>query len=129
MNIDNPQLPEEVFGVPVIVQLKGAIVGAVVRARSVVAYATEKGPQWIPEPAGDADGPSVTQLITGAVLRPAGQLFVAMDWQAMPEDPRQPTPSGPRRLPATVSTLVPIDCIAFVTRVVEVREPSLIIGG
>lgn len=116
----------EFFGVPVVVQLKGAIVGTIVRARSAVTYAKEKEPQWIPEPAGDDAGPSMAQVITGAVLEPGDGQFVVMRWQAMPNDPQKTQASGPRRLPATISTLVPMDCIGFVTRVVDVREPGLI---
>lgn len=119
----------EFLNVPVLVQLKGPIVGVIVLQKQALGYASDQTAQWIPEPLGDDAGPTATQMISLAVLREAeNSRWLIMDWQAMPEDKlAPPVPSNTNRRFATISTLVPVDCIAFVTRVVTVREPSLII--
>lgn len=113
------------LGVTVLVQLKGPIVGVVVRHKQALDYANEKSAQWVPEGLQSADGsPAATQLVMFAVLRESHHpSFLVMDWQSLPDDPNAPSVG---RKPATLSSLIPVDAIGFVTRVVSVREPSLI---
>lgn len=114
------------LGIPVLVQLKGPMVGVVVRRTQGVGYADDKAAQWIPEPLGDDAGPTATQMIMFAVLRDAhDQRFLIMDWQAFP--PNSAAPLNPPLRNATISTIVPMDSIAYVTRIVDVIEPSRII--
>ncbi len=120
------------LGVPVLVQLKNfPIVGVAVRFREKLTYSDEREiAQWIPEPVMDKTPqgvvPSGTQLIQYAVLSEVdgSESHLEMTWFSRPPDPRDPNDLHKK---SVVATLIHMDDIMCVTRVVSVDEASPIL--
>lgn len=120
----NSLLLKKYLGVPVVIQLKQPLVGIFVRAKEQAPHFTDKiSPQWIPQPATNDKGPEATQILQMAVISEIDDAMgcCEIQWNSVLQEPR-----------AIIATLMDLENISAVTRVVSVTEPpepSLIIPG
>lgn len=121
----NSSLLQKYLGEPVVVQLKLPLVGIVVKTQeSAPHFKTPSVPAWVPMAAAGPQGaPEATQLLQGAVISEIDEAMgtCEIQWLAISPSPR-----------SVVATLMDLDNIAAVTRVVSVApppEPSRIITG
>lgn len=115
---------QQYIGIPVLVQLKLPIVGSVVRYQQKLDYAEKPDvASWIPEPMMDESGPQATQMIQFAVLLEVegSDTMLEMRWMAPKTDVNQQL--------GVIATLIDMDSIAAVTRVLKIHEASLILKG
>ena len=113
----NSELLKKYLGVPLVIQLKQPLVGVFVKVQ-------EKGPhfadkttaQWIPQPAASAGGaPEATQILQMAVISEIDEAMgcCEVQWMSIAQSPR-----------GIIATLMDLDNISAVTRVVSVTEPE-----
>ncbi len=108
---------------PVLIQLKIPLLGIIIQERQDLPQLSQGEKQWIPSPAMQAPSsataepiPMTTETIQYAVIRSQELGWLEIEWITV-------SPNGV----AIVSTLMHVEDIAFVTRVVSVPEKSLII--
>ncbi len=115
----DPTSVKEFHGIPVLVQLRFPLVGAVVpeKFRGKLPYAADpKQSHWMPMPNMEEGGSVATQLLAMAVLYPvAGNATSVLEvrWASEPM-------KGCR--PVTLSTLLDARDIIAITRVMDVPE-------
>ncbi len=122
---------KDFFGIPVLVQLKEPLVLTRVLGKSVIPYSDKpEESQWIPEesmsgPPGTNSPPNATQLVRFAVLHPTtADAIIEMIWMC---------PGSQAGDAVQVATLVDLENIAYVSRVMEVHrgappEPKIILA-
>lgn len=115
----NSTLLKKYLGVPLVIQLKNPLVGVFVRVKEKALHFSEPGtPQWIPQPAASDKGTEVTQVLQMAVISEIDEAMgcCEVQWMSVAENPR-----------SVIATLMDLDNISAVTRVVSVAEPSSIL--
>ncbi len=115
----NSSLLKKYLGVPLVIQLKNPLVGVFVRVKEKAPYfADAANPQWIPQPAASDKGTEVTQVLQMAVISEIDEAMgcCEVQWRSVTE-----TPVG------VIATLMDLENISAVTRVVSVTEPSSIL--
>lgn len=121
----NSELLKDYLGVPLLIQLKLPLVGVIVLQKVAFPHFKEGSevPVWVPQPATGKEGPEATQLLQGAVISRIDDAMgtCEIQWLALGATPR-----------TVIATLMDLDNIAAVSRVVSVTEPpepSRIITG
>lgn len=121
----NSDLLKDYLHVPLLIQLKLPLVGALVTQKVAFPHFKDgiEVPVWVPQPAASKEGPEATQLLQGAIISRIDDAMgtCEIQWLALNATPR-----------SVIATLMDLDNIAAVTRVVSVTEPpepSRIITG
>jgi hypothetical protein len=120
----NSALLKKYLGVPLVIQLKQPLVGVFVKVQEKAPHFSDKATaQWIPQPATSEKGTEATQILQMAVISEIDDAMgcCEVQWMSIAQNPR-----------SIIATLMDLDNIAAVTRVVSVAEldpPSLIIKG
>lgn len=120
----NSSLLKKYLGVPLVIQLKQPLVGVFVRVKEKAPhFVDQEATQWIPQPAMTDKGIESTQVLQLAVISEIDDAMgcCEIQWNSVSPEPR-----------AIIATLMDLDNISAVTRVVSVTEspaPSLIIKG
>jgi hypothetical protein len=115
----NSSLLKKYLGVPLVIQLKNPLVGVFVRAKEKATHFSDPAAMyWIPQPAISDKGTEVTQVLQMAVISEIDDAMgcCEVQWMSVAETPR-----------TVIATLMDLENISAVTRVVSVAEPSSIL--